>query len=149
MKIDLFARAAMLAAPVLLFAAAPAAAQEFPADPVGFWEVTGIELTDGGGYAYMQWLASEWKREQEFAKSKGWISGYKVLSNNHPRDGEPDLYLIVMYDDFPNSAEQLKQRAEYMEWQTKSVAKMEEESMGRLQMRRVMGTSMLTEMKLN
>lgn len=140
--------AALLVAPIALGFAAPALAEDFPADPGMFWDVTGIELTDGGGLGYMQWLATEWKKEQEFAKSKGWISGYTVLSNTYARDGEPDLYLVVMYNDVPNAAEAIKQRAEYMAWATKSASTLEEESNGRLKMRRVMGTEMLQEMKL-
>lgn len=141
-------RALTLAAPIALFAALPAPAQDFPADPGQFWDVTGIELTDGGGLAYMQWLASEWKKEQEFAKSKGWISDYKVLSNAYKRDGEPDLFLVTIYNDMPNASEAIAQRKAYFEWQTKSAATLEQESGGRLKMRRVMGTELLQEMKL-
>ena len=140
--------ASLAIAPAILSLSMPSVAQDFPADPAGYWDVTGIELTDGGAHGYMQWLAREWKKDQEFAMSKGWISGYKVMSNVSPRDGEPDLYLVVMYDDVPNGPEQIKQRAEYFAWQKKSVVKMEEESNGRLKMRRVMGTTMLQEMKL-
>ncbi|MBR0553653.1 hypothetical protein [Stakelama marina] len=148
MTVALTRRAIALAAPIALFIAMPAPAQDFPADPGQFWDVTGIELTDGGGYAYVQWLASEWKKEQEFAKSKGWISGYKVLQNTHKRDGEPDLYLVTMYDDMPNASESIAQRKAYFDWQSKSVQKLEEESNGRLKMRRVMGTELLQELKL-
>ncbi|GAA4780818.1 hypothetical protein GCM10023219_31150 [Stakelama sediminis] len=147
----LLRRAMLFAAPIALLSAAPALAQDFPADPGQYWDVTGIELTDGGSYAYMQWLADAWKKDQEFAKSKGWISGYKVLQNTHPRDGEPDLYLVVMYKDVPNAEESLAQRKAYIDWyakQSKNIEKLEAESNDRLKMRRVMGTTMLQEMIL-
>ncbi|WP_164116456.1 hypothetical protein [Sphingorhabdus sp. Alg239-R122] len=151
MKHVLVRRATAAVLPLALIASAfamPAMAQEFPADPGQFWDVTGIELKDGGGFAYVKWLAAEWKKDQEFAKSKGWITGYKVLSNLHARDGEPDLYLVTMYDDMPNGAESIQQRKEYFEWQSKSVARLNEESGNRLEIRRVMGTSMLQVLQL-
>lgn len=131
-----------------LLMSAPVMAQSFPADPGQFWDVTGIDLMDGGGLAYMRWLATEWKKDQEFAKSKGWISDYKILSNNYNREGEPDLYLITIYDDLPNAAESIQQRKEYFDWQAKSLEKLNEESGNRVEMRKVMGTSMLQELKL-
>jgi branched-chain amino acid transport system substrate-binding protein len=40
--------------------------------------VTGIHLKDGGALAYMNFLATEWKANQEFAKSKGWKTAYVI-----------------------------------------------------------------------
>ena len=73
----------------------PAWASEWPMVPGDFYEITGVKLKDGGGLTYAKFLAAEWKADQEFAKSKGWIKSYMVFSNNYPRKGEPDLYLII------------------------------------------------------
>jgi hypothetical protein len=37
--------------------------------------------------------------------SKGYIKGYKMLTNLNPRAGEPDLYLVTIYDHMPSAAE--------------------------------------------
>lgn len=44
-----------------------------------------------GAMAYANFLASTWKADQEYAKSKGWIKSYMVMSNVHGCKGEPDL----------------------------------------------------------
>ena len=74
--------------------------------PGDFWEVTGIHLKDGGALAYANFLATDWRADQEFAKSKGWIKSYMVFSNNHARKGEPDLYLVVISERLPTGAEE-------------------------------------------
>jgi len=101
MKNVLLKAAALACAPMFFLSAAPGAAQTYPTDPGDFWDVTGIEMLDGGDLQYLQWIASEWKKEQEFAKSKGWIKSYHVLSNLYPRQGEADLYLVIIYGDSP------------------------------------------------
>ncbi len=70
-----------------------------------YWEVTGIDIKDGGGLSYAQWLASEWKDNLEFSKSQGWIKGYKLFSNVHARAGEPDLYLVTISESIVSAAE--------------------------------------------
>jgi hypothetical protein len=131
-----------------LSAAVPTLAQDFPADPGAFWDVTMIDVTDGGDYAYTNWLATEWKAQEEFAKSKGWISDYKVMSNLYPRPGEPDLYLIVVYDHFTDAKDQIARRKDYMAFQKKTLQKLDEESGDRGKFRTVMGTSLWEELKL-
>lgn len=93
-------RVAWMAAFAALSLAVPAIAQDNP-NPWkagNYWNVSGIKVKEGHGLTYARHLADVWQKQQEFAKSKGWISGYHVLSNPFPREGEPDLYLIVITD---------------------------------------------------
>src|SRR4029450_2730902 len=84
----------------------PAMAQEkYPLVQGEFWEVTGVELKDGGGLKYAEFIAGEWKENQNFAKSKGWIKDYKIFANVHAREGEPDLYLVTIRDNLVSGAE--------------------------------------------
>ncbi len=78
--------------------ATSAFAEKWPLAGGDYWSVTGIKVHDGGDYKYAQWLATEWKKNAEFAKSKGWIKGYKILSNDYPRANEPDLYLVRIHE---------------------------------------------------
>jgi len=134
-----------LGAASMMFAVV-ASAEEWPFVQGDYWEVSGIHLKDGGGLKYAEWLAGEWRKNQEFAKSKGWIKGYKVISNVYPRAGEPDLYLVTISDSIISGAESEKRQAEYMAWQKKSLAQMQEESGNRAEYREVMSGSLLQEL---
>jgi hypothetical protein len=136
-------RAGLLA--VALTCAAPVLAQGYPADPGDFTDVSMIKILPGGDTAYMQFLATEWKKEQEFAKSQGWIKSYKVMSNLYPRAGEPDLFLMVTYADMPNAKEAMKQRDAYIAWQKKSFQTLDQESGDRGKFRTLMGSMLLGE----
>ena len=120
-----------------------ASAEEWPFVGGDYWEVTGIDIQDGGGWKYANWLADEWRKDLDFAKSKGWIKDYMVIANVHNRSDEPDLYLIQVREDVPSGAEGEKRQKEYMEWQSKSIEKMVGESGNRAEYRTVMSTSLL------
>ena len=122
-------------------------AEEWPFVPGDYWEVTGIDLADGGAYKYSKWLANEWRKDLEFAKSKGWIKNYMVLSNVHARSDEPDLYLVRVFENLPDAEESEKRQKEYMEWQSKSIEKMQAESGNRAEYRTVMSDSLLQVLK--
>ncbi len=123
-----------------------AVADEYPLVAGDFWEVTGIHLKDGGGLGYANFLAAEWRENQEMAKSKGWIKSYMLLSNAYAREGEPDIYLITITDRLASGAEGEKRQAEYMEWKKKTLAQMEKESGNRAEFRTIGSNSLLQEM---
>ncbi len=139
--------AAMFAAPLSLLLASPAAAQNSPFDYGDLTEVTGIDILDGGGMEYATYLANDWRKTQEFAKSQGWISDYKVYSNIHARDGEPELYLLVTYANMPDAAEAMKREEAYRAWAKKNDTQLNAESGNRSKFRKVMSTVLLGEMK--
>lgn len=121
-------------------------AQEWPMTGGDFWEVSAIEVADGAGLKYSKWLASEWRKNLDFAKSKGWIKDYKVLANNYPRKGEADLYLIRIMESIPTGAEGEKRAKDWISFMEKSVATMQEESGNRAEYREVISSSLLQEM---
>ena len=118
-------------------------AEEWPFVGGDYWEVTGINIKDGGDLKYAKWLADEWRKNAEFAKSQGWIKKYKVLGNVHPRAGEPDIYLINIMENIASGPEGEKRQAAYMEWRKKSLEQREGENGNRAEYREVMGTSLL------
>jgi len=122
---------------------ATAMAQEWPLVSGDYWSVTGIEVKDGGDLKYQTWLANEWKSNAEFAKSKGWLKDYMIFSNVHPRKGEPDLYLVWIFENMPSGPESEARYKEYMNWQTKTEEQMEAESGNRAEYREVLSTSLL------
>jgi hypothetical protein len=146
-------KAAIMMIAVLTFGAstmmmsATALAEEWPLKSGDYWEVTGIKIHDGGGYKYAKWLATEWRKELDFVKSKGWIKDYMIIANVHARSDEPDLYLIRVRESIVSAAEGEKRQKEYMEWQEKSIEKMQSESGNRAEYRTVMSDSLLQVMK--
>ena len=123
------------------------AQDEWPFIGGDYWEVTGIKTADGGDLKYARWLAGEWRKGSEFAKSKGWIKEFMVISNVHPRADEPDLYLIRVIENMPTVQEDEERSKAYKEWVKKSMDKRQEESGSRAEYRTVMSTSLLQNMK--
>lgn len=123
------------------------AASDWPMTQGDFWEMTGVHLKDGGALAYANFLATEWKADQEFAKSKGWIKGYMVLSNAYARKGEPDLYLVVISERLASGVESDKRTDEYIAWKKKTQAQLSKESGNRLEIREIGSGSLLQELK--
>ena len=121
-------------------------ADKFPVVPGDYWEVTGIKLKDGGSFAYAKFLADEWRKDNEFAKSKGWIKGYKLLLNPYPRHDEPDLYLVIVSEKLPSGPEYEKRDDEYMAWKQKSNEQLVKESGDRVEFREIFAGSLLQEL---
>lgn len=121
-------------------------AQEWPLVQGDFWEVTGIDIKDGGGWKYANWIAEEWRKDSEFAKSKGWIKDYMVFSNVHGRSDEPDLYLIWIMERISTGPEGEKRFKEYLAWKEKSIEALVGESGNRAEYREVMSDVLLQEL---
>jgi hypothetical protein len=138
---------------ILVFCSASASwatralADEFPVVGGDFWEVTGVHIKDGGFLSYANFLATEWKADQEFAKSKGWIKGYMILGNAYNRKGEPDLFLVVISDHVTTGPEADKRDNEYLAWKKKTQAQMQKESGNRLEIREIESSWLLQELK--
>ena len=130
------------------FAMNAAQAEEEPPFIAGdYWEVTGIQIADGAGLKYARWLAGEWRKNSEFAKSQGWIKDFMVINNVHARADEADLYLIRVFENMATVEQGEERRKKYMDWAKKSMDKMAEESGNRAEYRTVMSTSLLRHMK--
>jgi hypothetical protein len=139
--------AALVAAPFMLSVATPAAGQNSPFTPGDYEDVGMIDVSDGGGYEYAMFLANTWRKNQEFAKSKGWITGYQVLANVHARPGEPDIYLVTSFTTLPDAAEEEKRATAYREFMKQTDAQLEAASGDRAKYRTVMGSFLLRQLK--
>ena len=110
-----------------------------------YWEVTGIEVMDGQWLNYANHLKGQWRDSLEFAKSNGWITGYKILINKYARDGEADMYLISTFEEMATKAQEDERYKAYMEWSKSTIAKMEKGSGERVVMRHLLSDSLLRE----
>jgi hypothetical protein len=113
-----------------------------------YWEVTGIDLKDGGALKYAEFIAGEWKANLEFSKSKGWIKDYKIFSNVYARKGEPDIYLVTIRDSLVSAAEDEKRNDEFQAWKKKTIAQMESETGNRAEYREILSDALLQELKI-
>jgi hypothetical protein len=134
---------------LLLAASLPATAQdENPWKAGNYWNVSGIHIKDGGGLKYAQYLATEWVKMQEYSKSQGWISDFMVLSNTHPREGEPNLYLITIAPSLPSSDEADKRGRMMREFNKTTIAQMQAQSAGRAEIRELGSQMQLRQLVL-
>lgn len=124
--------------------AAPATAQEFPLKAGEYAQMTGIDLEDGEGtLRYAEFLAGEWTRFQEYAKSQGWIINYAIYQNVHARPGEADIFLVTTFASLPDAAEQERRDKAFDEWSRTNVQEQFAASGNRAEYRTVISSMML------
>ena len=131
----------------MMMGAAPSTAQEIPIVPGDYWEVTEVDVLDGQFGAYADYLASQWRRNQEFAKSKGWIRDYHIFGTVNARAGEPDLYLVSVYDRQPTAAEQMAREKEMNAFLQQDTRQQDTAFGGRANMRKIGGSMLMQELR--
>lgn len=135
-------RAAALAATIVFAYSMPALADDYPVKPGDYVEVSMITVDDGHDLEYLNYLSGLWRRNQDYAKAQGWITGYEILSNENKRPGEPDMLLVTRFKEFAGSDE-AQRRDDMMRAQMKMTdAEMQAASAGRAQYRHVIGSQL-------
>lgn len=141
-------RAALAAVSLSLAFAAPAMAQSaYPMDQGDFIELSAISVDDGHSLDYMNHLANNWRKAQDYAKSQGWITGYEVMVNAYPRKGEPDVYLLVRTARLPDAAEDAKRDEAYRAYMQRTASQLQAESGERAKYRSLSGSMLLRELR--
>ena len=114
----------------------------------GIWDIAFIRIKPGMDAAYMNYLASSWKAEQEAQKKDGNILSYKVLSVEGHTPGEFNLMLMTEYKNLA-TMEANEDRADAV---TQRVIGNDEKQMqgykDRLEIREVMGNRLARELIL-
>ena len=134
---------AALGAATMAFAV-PAAAQDVPLVNGNFWSVTGISINDGHFSTYADYLAGQYRKQQDFMKSKGWIKDYYILGNANKRTGEPDLYLVQIFDHMTTPAEDIAREKEMNAYMAQTTRQGEAGS-GERAKYRTLGSNMLLQ----
>jgi hypothetical protein len=142
------ARQWIVAVAAIAVFAGPAFAQESSYTPGTVWNISNIEVQPGQFEKYMDYLAGDWKKLNEFGKKEGYVVSYHVLQVNNARTGEPNLILAVEYRDYFGNAEQLAQQKKLEAFLASSTRKMDTEFGGRVTMRKTLGGMELQELKL-
>lgn len=94
-------------AALTLTMAGPAAAQESSYNPGTVWQFSNIQIEPGQFERYVDYLAGNWRKINEFGKKEGMVVSYHVFTVNNRRESEPDLILAVEYKDYFSNAQQL------------------------------------------
>jgi hypothetical protein len=140
----------LLAATLITLAAfvVPATAQELSYTPGTVWNISHIQVEPGQMQHYLDFLAGNWKKVNEFGKKEGYIVSYHVFQVNNARNGEPDLILAVEYKDYYTNAQQLAQQKSLNAFLASDERKMESQSGERKTMRKLVGSAELQELNL-
>jgi hypothetical protein len=139
-------KTAILAAAATLSFAMPARAQDSALIAGNYWEVAAIDIEDGQDENYSDYVATQWRRTQEYARQQGWIQSYYVLANAYPRHDEPDLYLVTVSNRMPTPAEEETRSRQFEQFMRATSHQLSAQSGERVRMRRLLGNTLLREM---
>jgi hypothetical protein len=70
-----------------------------PFHPGSVWDIAFVKAKPGVGLKYMEWLATEWKTEQEALKKAGLILNYMVIETESHGPNDFDLMLMTEFKD--------------------------------------------------
>lgn len=127
----------------LAFVGTALAQSEFPLVPGEYADVASITIDDGHNLDYAKFLAGDWRKQQDYAKSQGWITGYEIYGNVDKRSGEADIYLITRFKSLPDAAEQAKRDDAFRKFAATTDTRMQQESGQRATYRHVGGSMLL------
>ena len=125
----------------------PVPAQELPLASGNFWNVSEITIDDGQFATYADYLAGQYRKTMDFQKSKGWIKDYYILSNGNKRAGEPDLYLITVFDHVTTPAEDIAREKEFNAYMAQNTRQQDAGSGQRAKYRHLGGNSLRQELR--
>jgi hypothetical protein len=128
-----------------MLCAVPAAAQDVPLVNGNFWNVSEITIDDGHFATYADFLAGSYRKTMEFQKSKGWIKDYYILANGNKRSGEPDLYLVTIFDHVTTPAEDVAREKEVNAYMAQTTRSADASSGDRAKYRHQGGSMLLQE----
>lgn len=112
-----------------------------------YWQITGVKTMPTKFDAYVEDIGGLWRSEMEKMKEDGKVVSYKLMANVHPREGEPDLWLLV---EWKSAGDMLDTPFEYWESMTKEIVgsreKSEELAVERGELRTIMGDTLAREL---
>lgn len=88
-----------IAALALIISAIGYAQVKRPYHDGSVWDIAYIRIKPGMGSAYMNYLATDWKRNQEASKKAGIILSYKVIASEGHGVNDFNLMLMTEYKD--------------------------------------------------
>ena len=139
---------AALAASLLLLAVSVYAQVRRPFRNGSVWTISFIRMKPGMDTAYLNYVATDWKKEQEALKKDGQILSYKVLTSEPHNPQDFNIMLLTEYKDLA-TMEADEQKADALA--QKVIGTDDQQMEGyrrRLEIREVLGTRLAREMVL-
>ena len=97
----------LLMAMVLTLSVSVSAQVSRPFHNGSVWEVEFIRMKPGMETAYLNYIATDWKRNQEAMKKAGLILSYKVLTTEGHGPEDFNIMLMIEFKDLAGSAREL------------------------------------------
>jgi hypothetical protein len=110
--------------------------------------VSSIRTVDGKFDAYMNWLGTTWKAEQEAAKTAGYLVSYQVITVEPRGPDDPDLFLVLTYKNWAALDGALAKGDAISKQFEGSVAAANQAQSDRAKIRRVLGSSTMQVLDL-
>ena len=112
------------------------------------WDVTYVRVKPGMDSAYMNYLATDWKKEHEAMKKEGLILSYKVISSEPHNAGDFNLMLMTEYKDLATMEGGMDKQDNLYQTVTGNDQKQMEGYKQRLEIREVLGDRLSREVIL-
>jgi len=139
---------ALLAVCILLLGLSLYAQMSRPYHHSSAWTVTLLQVKPGMDVAYLNYLTTDWKKEQEALKTAGITLSYKVLTTEGHSSSDWNLMLLTEYKDMA-TLEASEKKADALG--QKLIGTDEKQMQGykdRLAIREIMGTRLAREVVL-
>jgi len=111
-----------------------------------YWTVTSVDTLPGHFDDYVSDLKNGWRKSLDMQIKDGKVVSYQMFANVNPRDGEPNLWLLV---EWKSGAAMLDTPKEYWDNQGKklwgSLDKGKKEGKKREELRTLMGDTLMRE----
>lgn len=137
------AAAAALALAIAVPSPVLAQTDAWPVTTGDYVEVSMIKVDDGHSLEYLNYLAGNWRKSQDYSKQQGWISGYEIWTNEYAREGEADVFLVTFLPQLPDAAEAERRDRQYRAYMEQTVAQMQAASAGRAEYRHLAGAMLM------
>lgn len=115
-------------------------------DAGSYWAITAVDTKPTRFDDYIRDISGLWKSQLEMLMADGKVLSYKMLSNVHAREGEPDLWLMV---EWASAGAMMDTPWEYYEDMMDEIAggmkKVEKMSLKREEIREIMGEVLARE----
>ena len=139
---------AALTASLLLLAVTAYAQVRRTYRPGSVWTVAFIKMKPGMESAYLNYIATDWKREQEALKKDGQTLSYKVLTSEPHNPGDFNIILMTEYKDLATMEANDQKADDLTQKVTGNDDKQRQGYRERLEIREVLGDRLAREMVL-
>lgn len=136
---------------VVLFVSGVSMAQSVkrPFHEGSVWQIGFIKMKPGMETAYLNYIATDWKKSQEAAKKAGLILSYKVITSEPHNPGDFNIMLMTEYKDLASMEANQQKEDDLAQTTVGTDAQQMEGYRKRLEIREVLGGRLSREIILS